>query len=49
MWKLRAKFFPIIDGALGKINKGLVKNVQLLLRQSSAAGLRNNEHCKHQP
>ena len=39
MWKERRKTVPVITGALGKINKGLDKNLQLLPGHPSATEL----------
>jgi len=36
MWKVRIKIVPVINGALGKIKKGLDQNLQLLPDDPSA-------------
>jgi hypothetical protein len=37
--EIEGKIFPVIIGALGKINNGLDKNIQLLLRRLSTVEL----------
>jgi len=47
MWKVRTKIVPVITGALGEIEKGLDRNLQLPAAHQSAAEDHTNEHCTH--
>ena len=41
MWKVRTKVMPVVNGALGKIKKGLEQILQLLPGHPSATELQN--------